>query len=151
MGWRAEVAADQEARRDRRPGSPAAAGVGRVGANDRGARMKREIQISHPDKELFPGITKRDLAGYYEQVGRIMVRHVRDRPVAMQAFPNGIGGEGHYMKNRPRHFPAWIPDVRVAKRGGSLRHILIRATAGLVYLARQYVITPHVWMSRADR
>ena len=80
-----------------------------------------------------------------------MVRHVRDRPVAMQAFPAGIEGEGHYMKDRPRHFPDWIPDVEVAKRGGSLRHILIRETATLVYLAGQNVITPHVWMSRADR
>ena len=113
--------------------------------------MKRDVQISSPDKELFPGITKRDLARYYEQVGRIMVRHVRDRPVAMQAFPVGIEGSGHYMKDRPKHFPDWIPDVRVEKRGGSLRHVLIRETAALVYLAGQNVITPHVWMSRADR
>ncbi len=79
-----------------------------------------------------------------------MVRHVRDRPVAMQAFPAGIEGAGHYMKDRPKHFPDWIPDVRVEKRGGSLRHVLIRETAALVYLAGQNVITPHVWMSRAD-
>ena len=113
--------------------------------------MKHDVQISSPDKELFPGIAKRDLARYYEQVGRIMVRHVRDRPVAMQAFPAGIEGPGHYMKDRPKQFPDWIPDVRVEKRGGSLRHVLIRETAALVYLAGQNVITPHVWMSRADR
>jgi bifunctional non-homologous end joining protein LigD len=80
-----------------------------------------------------------------------MVRHVRDRPVAMQAFPGGIDAPGHYMKDRPRHFPEWIPDVEVPKRRGSLRHILIREPATLVYLAGQNVITPHVWMSRADR
>lgn len=114
------------------------------------ADHRRQVAISHPDKELFPGITKRDLAGYYEQVGRVTVRHMRDRPVAMEAFPNGIGGEGHFMKDRPKHFPDWIPDVRVAKRGGSLRHILVRETAALVYLAGQNVITPHVWTSRAD-
>ena len=114
------------------------------------ADHRRSVEISHPDKELFPGITKRDLADYYERVGRIMVRHVRDRPVAMQAFPSGIEAEGHYMKDRPKHFPDWIPDVRVAKRGGSLRHVLIRETSALVYLAGQNVITPHVWMSRAD-
>ncbi len=79
-----------------------------------------------------------------------MVRHMRDRPVAMEAFPNGIGGQGHFMKDRPKHFPDWIPDVRVAKRGGSLRHILVCETATLVYLAGQNVITPHVWTSRAD-
>ena len=113
--------------------------------------MKRDVRISHPDKELFPGITKRDLADYYEQVGRIMVRHVRDRPVAMEAFPAGIEPGGHFMKDRPKHFPEWIPDIQVEKRGGTLRHILIRETAALVYLAGQNVITPHVWTSRADR
>jgi bifunctional non-homologous end joining protein LigD len=112
--------------------------------------VKRDVQISHPDKKLFPGITKRDLAAYYDQVGRVTVRHMRDRPVAMEAFPGGIGAQGHFMKDRPKHFPEWIPDVRVAKRGGSLRHILVRETAALLYLAGQNVITPHVWTSRAD-
>ena len=108
------------------------------------------MRISSPGKELFPGITKRDLADYYERVGRLMVRHVRDRPVAMHVFPTGIDGEGIYIKNRPKHFPDWIPSVRVAKHGGSTNHVLVRETAALVYLAGQNVITPHVWMSRAD-
>jgi bifunctional non-homologous end joining protein LigD len=80
----------------------------------------------------------------------MMVRHVRDRPIAMQAFPSGIRGESIYLKERPKHFPDWIPSVRVAKRGGSVRHILVCETAALVYLAGQNVITPHVWTSRAD-
>jgi bifunctional non-homologous end joining protein LigD len=79
-----------------------------------------------------------------------MVRHVRDRPVAMQAYPGGIDGPGIFIKDRPKHFPEWIPGMRVEKRGGSLCHVLIRETAALVYLAGQNVITPHVWMSRAD-
>ena len=111
--------------------------------------MKRDIRISSPDKELFPGIAKRELAAYSESVGRVMVRHVRDRPVAMQAFPNGIESAGYFIKDRPRHFPDWIPSVRVEKRGGSLCHVLVRDTAALVYLAGQNVVTPHVWMSRA--
>ncbi len=108
------------------------------------------MRISSPDKRLFPGISKRDLAGYYEKVGTVMVRHVRDRPVAMQSFPGGIESPGYFVKDRPRHFPGWIPAVRVAKRGGSLCHVLVRETAALVYLAGQNVITPHVWTSRAD-
>ena len=112
--------------------------------------MTRDVRISSPDKELFPGIAKRGLAAYYERVGRVMVRHVRDRPVAMEAFPAGIQGEGIFLKNRPKHFPDWIPGVRVEKRGGSLCHVLIRETPALVYLAGQNVITPHVWLSRAD-
>lgn len=110
----------------------------------------RDVRVSSPDKELFPGITKRELADYYERVGRVMVRHVRDRPIAMQSFPSGIGGPGIFIKDRPKHFPDWIPSVRVAKRGGSLCHVLVRETAALVYLAGQNVITPHIWTSRAD-
>jgi bifunctional non-homologous end joining protein LigD len=79
-----------------------------------------------------------------------MVRHVRDRPVAMQAYPGGIEADGIYIKNRPKHFPDWIPGLKVEKRGGSLCHVLIRETDALVYLAGQNVITPHVWTSRAD-
>lgn len=79
-----------------------------------------------------------------------MVRHMRDRPVAMQVFPGGIEAEGIYIKNRPKHFPEWIPSVDAAKRGSSVRHVLVRETAALVYLVGQNVITPHVWTSRAD-
>lgn len=113
--------------------------------------MKHDVEISSPGKELFPGITKRELADYYRSVGRIMVRHVRDRPVAMQAFPRGIDAPGIYIKNRPKHFPDWIPGFEVQKRDGVVSHVLIRETAALVYLAGQNVITPHVWTSRADR
>lgn len=111
--------------------------------------LRGRVVISSPDKELFPGITKRQLADYYRRVGRVMVRHARDRPVAMESFPSGIGGQGIYIKNRPRHFPEWIPGVEVSKKGGTVCHPLIRDTAGLVYLAGQNVITPHVWTSRA--
>ena len=79
-----------------------------------------------------------------------MVRHMRDRPVAMQSFPSGIGGTGIYIKNRPKHFPDWIPSVEVGKHGGSVCHVLVRETAALVYLVGQNVITPHVWTSRSD-
>ena len=78
--------------------------------------------------------------------------HVRDRPLALQGFPHGIGEGGFYMKEAPRHFPDWIARARVPKReGGSVNHVLANDAATLVYLAGQNVITPHVWTSRADR
>jgi bifunctional non-homologous end joining protein LigD len=112
--------------------------------------VKRDVKISSPDKKLFPGITKQELADYYGKVGRIMVRHIRDRPVAMQSFPSGIDRPGIYIKNAPKHFPDWIPRLEVKKQGGVTTYLLIRETAALVYLAGQNVITPHVWTSRAD-
>jgi bifunctional non-homologous end joining protein LigD len=116
---------------------------------------RRRIRVTNADRVLIPGdggITKLDLARHYAAVGDAMVPHTRDRPLALQGFPHGIGEGGFYMKEAPRHFPDWIARARVPKReGGVVNHVLANDTATLVYLAGQNVITPHVWTSRADR
>lgn len=112
----------------------------------------RTVEITHPAKALFsaPEITKLDLARHYEQVAEAMLPHLKDRPLALQAFPQGISGKGFFMKSIPRHFPGWIATAEVPKRGGSLTQVLARDAATLVYLAGQNVITPHIWLSRVD-
>jgi bifunctional non-homologous end joining protein LigD len=114
---------------------------------------RRRVMISHPDKALFadPEITKLQLARHYERVAEAMVPHVRDRPLALQAFPNGVAEQGFFMKSVPKYFPEWISTVTVPKRGGSLTQVLGQNAATLVYLAGQNVVTPHVWLSRADQ
>jgi bifunctional non-homologous end joining protein LigD len=114
---------------------------------------RREVSISHPDKLLFPdpAITKRALTEHYERVGPAMVPLVRGRPLALQAFPDGIEQAGYFMKSVPRYFPDWITTATVPKRGGTLTQVLADDTATLVFLAGQNVITPHIWLSRADR
>jgi bifunctional non-homologous end joining protein LigD len=113
----------------------------------------RRIEISHPEKALFtePTITKLQLARHYEQVATAMLTHVRDRPLALQAFPNGIGQTGFFMKSVPKYFPDWIVTATVPKRGGSLTQVLGNDAATFVYLAGQNVVTPHLWLSRADQ
>jgi bifunctional non-homologous end joining protein LigD len=112
-----------------------------------------KVDITHPDKQLFPadGITKADLAGYYEAVAEWMVPHVRGRPLSMLRFPDGIEGQGFFHKNVPNHYPDWIRRVEVDKRGGTVVHALVCDADTLVYLVGQNTITPHVWLSRADR
>jgi bifunctional non-homologous end joining protein LigD len=115
---------------------------------------RRRIPISHPDRLLFPdaGLTKMDLARYYAGVAEAMVPHVRGRPLALQSFPQGIEGGGFFVKDVPRHFPGWIATVAVPKReGGTIHQVLADDAPTLVYLAGQNVITPHIWISRADR
>jgi bifunctional non-homologous end joining protein LigD len=80
-----------------------------------------------------------------------MVPHVRDRPVSLQRFNNGIEAGGFFQKNLARGRPDWVKSVRVGKRGGSLVHALANDAATLVWLANQNCITPHVWTARADR
>jgi bifunctional non-homologous end joining protein LigD len=111
------------------------------------------VQITHPDKVLFPGdgITKGDLAAYYERVAEWMLPHVKNRPVSMQRFPDGIDGKGFFHKDIPDYFPDWVRRVEVPKANGSVTHAVISNAATLVYLVGQNTVTPHVWLSRADR
>jgi bifunctional non-homologous end joining protein LigD len=111
------------------------------------------VEITHPDKLLFPddGLTKADIAGYYEAVSEWMMQHVRNRPISMLRFPDGVGGHGFFHKNVPDYFPDWVRRVEVDKRGGTLVHAVICDPDTLVYLVGQNMITPHVWLSRADR
>jgi bifunctional non-homologous end joining protein LigD len=111
------------------------------------------VEISHPDKVLFPedGITKGELAEYYEQVAEWMLPHVEGRPLSLQRFPAGIGQRGFFHKDAPDYFPAWVGRVEAAKHGGSVTHAIASDTRTLVYLANQNTITPHIWLSRADR
>ena len=111
------------------------------------------VEITHPDKLLFPadGITKADLASYYERVSEWMLPHISFRPVSMQRFPDGIDGKGFFHKDIPAYFPDWLRRVEVPKSGGTVTHVYVCDTDALVYLVNQNTITPHVWLSRADR
>ena len=80
-----------------------------------------------------------------------MLHHVQNRPISMQRFPDGIDGGGFFHKNVPDHFPAYVKRVEVDKRGGTLTQAVICNAETLVYLVGQNTITPHVWLSRADR
>jgi bifunctional non-homologous end joining protein LigD len=113
----------------------------------------REIQITHPDKVLFPedGITKGDLIGYYRAIGEAMLPYLESRPLAMQRFPDGIDRPGFFQKAAAKYYPEWIETATVAKAGGTVRHVVCNDIATLVYLANQACITPHVWLSRADK
>jgi bifunctional non-homologous end joining protein LigD len=113
----------------------------------------RTIEVTHPDKAMFPDpeVTKRDLVRHYLDLAPAMVPHVAEHPLALQMFPQGIEGKGYFMKSVPKHFPDWIATVEVPKRGGTLTQVLADDAATLVYLAGQNMITPHTWLSRADR
>jgi bifunctional non-homologous end joining protein LigD len=113
---------------------------------------RRSVRITHPAKVVFPEakLTKLDLARHYERVASVMLPYVRDRPLALQAYHGGIDQRGIFIKAVPDYFPGWIDRVTVPKRGGTVTHALANDASTLVYLAGQNVVTPHVWLSRAD-
>lgn len=113
------------------------------------------IALSHPDKVLFPddGLTKADLADYYQRVAPLMLPHLRGRALTLHRFPDGIGESGFYQQNRSDHFPDWLPARRIDHGGdtGEVTHIFCERAADLVYLASQATLTLHAWLSQAAR
>jgi bifunctional non-homologous end joining protein LigD len=106
--------------------------------------------ITHPEKILFPadGITKGELASYYEAVAPVMLPHLRRRPITMERFHRGIGAPGFFQKDVVKGFPEWLKRVEVPKHGGTVHHPIANDLRSLLWLANQNSITIHVWPSR---
>ena len=115
----------------------------------------QEVKITHSDRILFgkSGITKLEMAEYYERIAPIMLPHVKNRPISMQRFPDGIAGEGFYQKDASEYFPAWIKRFNVEREDKAkvVHHVLCNDAQTLVYLANQAVITPHIWLSTTKK
>ncbi|HXG86781.1 MAG TPA: non-homologous end-joining DNA ligase [Vicinamibacterales bacterium] len=107
--------------------------------------------ITHPEKILFPddGITKGELAAYYEGIAPALLPHLRARPLTMERYPAGIGKKGFWQKDVSKGFPDWLQRVEVSKNEGTLHHPLVTDIKSLLWVVNQNCITPHVWTSRA--
>lgn len=111
------------------------------------------VTITNPDKILFPrdNITKGELINYYQEIAPIMVPYMKDRPLTMQRFPEGIDHEGFFQKDASDYFPRWIKRKKIKKQdGGSTDYVVCNTTNTLVYLANQACITPHLWLSKIN-
>lgn len=114
---------------------------------------RHQIEISRPEKVLFPevGITKGDLIEYYARVAPKMLPHLRNRPLTLERYPDGIERKRFYQKEVPSYFPDWIQRVTVKKVGGTVTHLVCNDIATLAYIANQACITPHIFLSRLDK
>jgi len=111
------------------------------------------VTITHPEKVLFPedGITKGELAAYYEAIAPYMLPHIAGRPITMERYHRGIGEKGFFQKDVVKGFPEWLERVEVPKKDGTVHHPVARDARALVWMANQNSITPHVWISRAEK
>lgn len=111
------------------------------------------VTISHPEKVLFPetGITKGELASYYEMIAPLMLPHLERRPVTMERYHRGIVAPGFFQKDVSKGFPEWLERVEVPKKEGVVHHPLANDTRSLLWLANQNSITIHVWASRTPK
>lgn len=110
------------------------------------------IEIDNADKLFFAdaGYSKGDLADYYQRIAPQMLPHIKDRPLTLHRFPDGINGVNFIQKSVAEHYPDWIERVTVDKEDGRITHALADDADTLVWLVDQGTVAFHVWLSRAD-
>src|SRR4051794_16652811 len=98
---------------------------------------------------MFPdeGITKGDLAAYYEAMAPHCLRHLVGRPLTMERYPQGIGSKGFWQKDVSKGFPEWLDRIEVPKKDGVVHYPVIRDLRSMLWVANQNTITQHVWTS----
>jgi bifunctional non-homologous end joining protein LigD len=110
------------------------------------------VDITHPDKVLFPedGYTKTDMVNYYEAVAPVMLPHMKNHPLAMLRFNQGIHGEKFFHKQAPDYFPEFIERVDVPKTKGKTRYPVCNNVDALLYIANHNTIEFHILPIRSD-
>ncbi len=115
---------------------------------------RRVVHYSNLDKVFWPEeqYTKRDLIRYYRRVAPWILPHLRDRPVVLTRFPNGIRGKSFYQKNAPDFAPSWIRRLAIFSEGSNrtLDYFIVDDEESLLYIANAAAIPLHVWQSRAS-
>jgi bifunctional non-homologous end joining protein LigD len=121
-----------------------------------GTALPPNLAVSNVDKVLFPGsgFTKGDMLRYYWNVAEVMLPHLRQRPITMIRWPDGIGGFHFYEKQAPRHAPSWVKTAPVPRSDGDrqpINYILIKDARTLLWVANLASIEIHPFLHRFPR
>jgi bifunctional non-homologous end joining protein LigD len=111
---------------------------------------RKNIELPNAEKVLFrrDGITVRDLARYYRGAAGQMLPLLRDRPVSMTRFPDGITAPGIVQRCVPGYFPDWITRAQIRTEDGPLEQVICDKPTTLMYLAGQGCIELYCSLSR---
>jgi len=114
----------------------------------------RKIQVSNLDKVLYPkvGFTKGQVIDYYIRVAPVLLPHLRDRPLTMKRYPNGVEGEFFYEKNCPSHRPKWVKTAKVWSESNDrmMNYCLVQDLPTLVWAANLADLELHTSLSRKN-
>ncbi|MFZ5642419.1 MAG: non-homologous end-joining DNA ligase [Bacillota bacterium] len=111
----------------------------------------REIKLTNLGKVFWPeGLTKAHLVKYYTDIAPIIIPHLKNRPLVMKRYPDGIEGESFYQKECPDYAPDWIETYPVRHSEKTVNYIVCNDAATLVWLANQACIEVHAWLSLLD-
>jgi bifunctional non-homologous end joining protein LigD len=110
------------------------------------------VAVSNPDKVLYPaaGFTKRDVVDYYLGVSRVLVPHLKGRPITLKRYPDGAGRGAFYEKNVPGFAPKWLKTTAVPRAGGGpdINYVLIEDRRALAWCASMAALELHPFLHR---
>ena len=109
----------------------------------------RRLKLTNWDKVLFDaaGFTKGDLIAYYARAAQAVLPHLRDRPLTLKRYPNGVSAPYFYEKQSPSHRPEWVQTARV----GSIDYTLAQDRPTLIWLANLADVELHTSLALAVR
>src|SRR5204863_2073930 len=112
----------------------------------------RKLTVSNLNKVLYPkaGFTKGQLIDYYIQIAPVLLPHLKDRPLTMKRYPNGVEEPFFYEKNCPAHRPPWVKTARVWSEGNQreMQYCLAQDLPTLVWAANLADIELHTSLAR---
>ncbi len=111
------------------------------------------VRISSPHRVVWPGmgVTKLELAEYYESIADVVLHRLVDRPLTLVRCPSGAGGKCFYQKHANESVPELVPRVDIGEGGGKEPYMYVDGLPALVSLVQLGVLEFHVWGSRRDR
>jgi bifunctional non-homologous end joining protein LigD len=113
----------------------------------------RELTISNVEKVYFPssGFTKGQVISFYSEIAEVILPHLRDRPLTLKRYPEGIHGEHFYEKNAPSHTPSWVKRFAVPRSedGSHIHYVLCNDRATLVWATNLADIEKHALLAVA--
>ena len=119
---------------------------------DAGAPVVAGVRITHPDKLMFPelGLTKLDIANYYESMAPRMLPHLAGRPLTLVFCPDGVGEGCMYLRHSKVWGPKVIRRVKIREKTKVGEYMVVDSIEGLISLAQMNVMEIHTWNSTVD-
>jgi bifunctional non-homologous end joining protein LigD len=110
------------------------------------------VGLTHPGRVLYPdaGVTKLDLALFYQRVAERMLPHLVDRPLTLVRAPNGVGGHRFFVRHAVSSAPRELRRVEITGGPGSGMAMVVEDVSGLVALAQMNVLEVHPWNARTS-
>ncbi len=109
------------------------------------------LRLSNLDKVLYPevGFTKGEVIDYYSRIAPTVIPHLKDRPLTLKRYPNGVEGKFFYEKQAPSHRLDWVKTYPIPARGRTIDFILANDQRTLVWLANLADLELHTSLSKA--